>query len=101
MWDALKQAIGGATGMPPAALHVYVAIAIFVVALILFRRAGLAVLIVFALQLLNEALDAFGDMRSGVGFKLNEAVIDTAITMATAAVLWALTAFADAVRPGR
>lgn len=88
MWNDLKQSVISASGLGPNALHVVFALAIFAVALLALRRPGLAFVAVAAMQLANEALDAFFDLAAGKGFRLGEAVQDTGITLAAAAICW-------------
>jgi hypothetical protein len=47
-----------------------------------------AFLAVTLIQLVNEALDAWFDIASGQGFKLGEAIQDTADTLAAAGLCW-------------
>jgi hypothetical protein len=88
MWNDLKQLLLDATGLGPNALHVVFALVIFAIALLVLRRPGLAFLAVAVIQLANEGLDAFFDIRSGQGFKLGEAIQDTAVTLAAAGLAW-------------
>ncbi len=88
MWNDLKQILLDTTGLGPNALHVLFAFVIFAVALAVLRRPALAFLAVAAIQLANEALDAWFDMAAGQGFKFGEAVQDTAVTLAAAALAW-------------
>ncbi len=98
MWNDLKQAVIDASGFGPAALHVVFALAIFTTAFVILRRPGPAFLAVLVFQLLNEALDAYGDIAGGEGFKGLEAIEDTAFTLAAAGVAWLVTTLARRVR---
>ena len=88
MWNDLKQILLDVTGLSPNALHVVFALVIFAVALLIFRRPGLAFIAVAVVQLANEGLDAIFDIASGQGFKASEAVYDTVYTLAAAALCW-------------
>lgn len=88
MWNELKQILIDASGLGPNALHIVFAVAIFAVALLILKRPSFAFIGVAAMQLANEALDAWFDLGSGRGFRLGEAIQDTGITLAAAALCW-------------
>lgn len=90
MWEGLKQAVRDVSGLSPGSLHVVLAIVIFLVALLVLRRDSRAFWTVVVLQLVNEALDMIGDARSGQGVRVMETLVDTAITVGTAALMWGL-----------
>lgn len=98
MWNDLKQFMLDLSGLGPNALHALLGVVIFCVALLVLRRPGLAFLTVVAFQVANEGLDAWFDIASGEGFKADEAVVDTVVTLAPAGIAWLFATLARRVR---
>jgi hypothetical protein len=103
MIEAIKDIIRGATGIPDEALHVLLGLTVYFLCVLIFRvplRSWWPWLAVLALQLINEASDAIGDLPRRNGIEVRGTILDTAITLLlpTIIVLIAKLAFMRAQR---
>jgi hypothetical protein len=92
-WNEIKEQLSGALGMGRDLLHVPAGLVIFLVLAVLFRRRRHPLLIALsgltALQLLNEVLDAVQWHAWTGRVNWEEAIEDTALTLAMPLVITA------------